>query len=141
MLDIIQSWRAKNALRKQLLAFLNEMDKNLETLYVIEQRQFILSGFLLDKWEHVKDLDLIKHQEAVKVYAAALLDFNNALKEHKTYEQWYASDIKHKTKDNAQKLHVLKNALDQKVNPLESIIITAGQAFERELLNMGLISN
>ena len=141
MMDIIKSWRTKNDLRKLLLTFLAEMEKNLETFYVIEQRQFITVGFLMDTWGQVKDLDIIKYQEAVRIYASALLDFNKLFQEYKSYEQWYSSDLKNKTNDNAKKLHALKHGLDQKIKSLELVIIPAGQALEKDLLNLGFISD
>ena len=141
MLGIIQSWRSKNNLRKQLLAFLAEIEKNLETFYVMDQRQFITVGFLMTFWEALKDLDLIKHHKAISAYAASLLDFNKTWQEYKTFEQWYSSDTQNKTPDNAKKLHGLKNSLDQKIKPLEAVIITAGQSLEKELLSLGFISD
>ncbi len=141
MLGIIQSWRAKKALREHLLAFLAEMEKNLEIYYVMDQRQFITTGFLMEVWSQAKDLEFIQRQEAIMVYAAALLDFNKAYKEHKSYEQWYSADVKNKTKENALKLHTLKLELDQRIKPLEAIIIVAGQALEQELLNLGFVAN
>ena len=43
--------------------------------------------------------------------------------------------------ENAKKLHTLKNGLDQRVKTLEPIIIKAGQILEKELLNLGFVSN
>ena len=140
MLDMIHHWRSKSILRKQLLTFLGEMEKNLEAYYVMEQRQFITAGFLMQCWPQVQDLDIIKRQEAIKAYASSLLDFNKALQEYKSYEQWYTSDVRHKDPENAKKLHGLKNTLDHKLKTLEAIIVPAGQALERELLNLGFIS-
>ena len=141
MFNAIQSWYTKNSLRKKLLSFLNEMEKNLETFYVMDQRQFIVGGYTMDVWDQVKDMDIIKNQAAVQTYVTALTDFNNAYKEYKEYEQWYSSDTQNKTNDNAKKLHALKNGLDQRIKPLEPVIILAGQSFEKELLNLGLIAS
>ena len=58
----------------------------------------------------------------------------------KTYEKWDGSDLQHRNAENAKKLHAFKNILDQKVKQLEAIIIIAGQALEKELLNLGYIS-
>ncbi len=141
MFDIIKSWRTKSLLRKQLLAFLDEMEKNLEIFYVMDQRQFIIHGYSMDVWEKVKDLNIIKSQEAIKTYAVDLIAFNNAFKEHKEYEKWYTSDVQNKNVENGKKLHDLKNKLDARIKPLEAVIIAAGQALEKELLNLGFINN
>jgi hypothetical protein len=141
MLDIIQAWRTKNMLKKQLLSFLDEMEKNLEIYYVADQRQFITSAFILDMWDKVKELDIIKKYEELKVYSTVLLDFNKSYEEYKSYEKWYSSDIQNRNNENAKKLHELKNQLNRKLGQLESIIILAGQALEKELLKLGFVSN
>jgi hypothetical protein len=141
MLDIINSWRIKYALRKKLLALLAEMEKNLEIYYVMDQRQFITGGFEMRVWDKVKDLEIIKKQKLIQVYAQALLDFNSAFNENKSFEKWYTADIKNKTPENAKKLHALKHDLDQRVKTLEAIIIPAGQALEKELLSLGFLTN
>ena len=128
-------------MKKQLLAFLDEMEKNLETFFVMDQRQFITHGFRMEAWPLVKDLDIIKKQEAITAYAGAIEEFNRLFKEQKEYEQWYVSDLKNKTSDNARKLHAMKQELDTRVKAMEAIIIPAGQALEKELLQMGFIAN
>jgi hypothetical protein len=126
-------------LRKVLFDFLAELEKNLETFYVMDQRQFITHGFLTDAWPLVRDLDIIKRHETIVKYAAAMEDFNRALKAHKEYEVWYSGDINNKTPENARKLHALKDELDRKLWSLEAVIIPAGQDLEREMLQLGLL--
>lgn len=141
MFYAIKDWQHKRQLRKNLLGLLDEMEKNLETYYVIDQRQFITNGFLMHQWENCKDIDLIKKHEAIKVYAASLTSFNEAFEEQRAYEQWYTSNMEHKTPDNAKKLHALKNGLMDRVKTIEAVIIPAGQVLEKELLNLGFITN
>jgi hypothetical protein len=140
MLDI-NSWQSKKALRTKLLNFLAEMEKNLEIYYVMDQRQFITTGFLMDNWARVKEVDFIKRQEYISAYAESLVTFNTAFEEQKAFEKWYSSDINHKTQENAKKLHALKHDLTERIKVLEPIIILAGQALEKELLNLGFITN
>ncbi len=140
MFNTIKSKFDQNTLKRKLLAFLDEMEKNLEIYYVMDQRQFVIHGFVMNLWEQVKDLDIIRKQEIIITYAQALLEFNKAFKENKDYEQWYSSDMKNKNNENAKKLHVLKDGLNQRVRTLEAIIIPAGQVLEKELLNLGFIS-
>ena len=141
MFKIIQSWQNKKNIRKNLLGFLSEIEKNLEIYYVMDQRQFITSCYLMDKWQQVKDFDILKVHPEIKLYVDCLVDFNKAYEEYKVYEQWYSSDMKNKNNENAKKLHALKDSLQVKIKTFEGIIIAAGQALERELLNLGFIDN
>jgi hypothetical protein len=141
MFNQIKSWQVNRTLKKQLLSLLNEMEKNLEIYYVMDQRQFIIHGYMMKQWENSKDLDIVKKHEAIKVYGAALSAFNQAHLEHKEYEQWYSSNMDHKTPDNAKKLHDMKNGVVARIKTLEAIIIPAGQTLEKELLNLGFITN
>ena len=126
-------------LRKNLLVFLSEMDKNLEIFYVMDQRQFITQGFILEAWDLVKNEELINKLPCMKTYAQALQSFNSLYKEHKEFEQWYSADMSRKTPDNAKKLHALKHDLDKKMKSLEAIIIPAGQDLEKEMLQLGML--
>ena len=126
-------------MRKNLFDFLAEMEKNLESFYVMDQRQFITGGFLTDIWPLVKDLGIIKRHETIIMYAKSMEEFNHALKAHKEYETWYSGNIDHKTAENARKLHALKHELDMKLNGMEAVIILAGQDLEREMLKLGLL--
>jgi predicted MPP superfamily phosphohydrolase len=141
MLKQVQSWFTQKSLKKQLLALLDEMEKNLEIYYVMDQRQFIIDGYDMKQWEYCKDLAIVKKHEAIKVYGSALAAFNQAHQEHKEYEQWFSSNLDHKTNDNAKKLHDMKNGVVARIKTLEAIIIPAGQTLEKELLNLGFITN
>ena len=141
MLKLLSDFRKKRQLKRYLLPLYEEMKKNLEIFYVMDQRQFITSGFHLVVWPLVKDLEAVKKHETITVYARALDEFNRLFKQQKEYEQWYISDLKNKTPDNARVLHSLKNDLDQKLKVMEAIIIPAGQALETELLQLGFITN
>jgi len=130
---------SEDQLRKNLFDFLAELEKNLEFFYVMDQRQFITSGFLTDIWPKVKDMDIIKRHESIAQYARATGDFNLSLKAYKEYEAWYTEDTKNKTPENSRKLHALKHELDLKLRGLEAVIIPAGQDLEREMLKLGLL--
>lgn len=141
MLRLFESWRNEKSLKEKLLAFLAEMERNLETYYVMDQRQFITHGFEMLMWEQVKDLDVVKRHTALLAYGETLAEFNRAFNEHKDFERWYSSNMDHKTQENSKKLHMLKHDLDKRVKMLEPILIMAGQALEKELLNLGFISH
>lgn len=123
--------------KKDLLAFLVEIEKNLEIFYVADQRQFITREFLSESYKTVKDQPTVRKHERIMAYANAVEVFNRSWQEHKEYEKWYASDIKNKNPENARKLHALKNGVDAQLKAMEGFIIPAGQDLERELLNLG----
>ena len=75
----------------------------------------------------------------LKQQKKAVEDFNHSFKVYKEYEAWYTGDIEHKNHENARKLHALKDELDQKFEGMEALIIPAGQALEREMLQLGLL--
>ena len=112
--------------KQDLLAFLAEMEKNLEIFYVMDQRQFITEEFLLEAWAKVKDDEMVQKHPSIASYAAALEEFNRLLKESKE-------------PDNARKLHGLKQELDKRLKGMEVLIIPAGQILEKEMLDMGLL--
>ena len=139
MLSFFKNNSKDEQLRKNLFDFLAEMEKNLEFFYVMDQRQFITSGFLTDLWPQVKEMEIIKQHESIAVYAKAAEDFNHSLKAYKEYEIWYTGDVKNKTPENSRKLHGLKAELDQKLKSMEALIIPAGQDLEREMVQLGLL--
>ncbi len=139
MIPIIVKFQQEQQMKKDLVAFLDEMEKNLETFYVMDQRQFITQGFAMRTWGAVKELACVKKHESIIVCMKALEEFNALFKEHKDFEQWYVADLQRKTPDNAKKLHGMKHELDKKLKAMESIIIPAGQALEKEMLDLGLL--
>ena len=139
MIPLFKKISGQQQLKTHVFAFLAEMEKNLEFFYVMDQRQFISHGFLHETWVLVKDLDLVKRHESVLVYIAAVEDFNRCLNAFKAYETWYASDLQHRSPENARKLHTLKHELDQKLTGMEAVIIPAGQDVEREMVQLGLL--
>jgi len=141
MFSFFKNDQKDEQLRKDLFDFLAELEKNLEFYYVMDQRQFITHGFLLDIWPRVKDMDIIKRHESIVLYARAIDGFNLSLKTHKEYETWYTADVKNKTPENARKLHALKHELDQNLKAMEALIIPAGQDLEREMLVLGLLKS
>ena len=139
MFSIFNRNSKEQQLRRDIFAFWVEMDKNMELFYVADQRQFISDVFLIDLWPRVRDLDMIKRQEAILIYAKAIEDFNHAFKVYKGYEAFYSGDMKNRNPENARKLHALKHELDQKLWGMEALIIPAGQDLEREMLQLGLL--
>jgi hypothetical protein len=139
MISFLKKLGSGRGTKKDLLDFLQEMEKNLEIFYVTDQRQFITHGFLTDVWPRVKDQEPVRRHVEIAAYIRALQDFNGLYKDHKEFEQWYVSDLKNKTPDNARKLHGMKQQLDERLKTLEATIILAGQALEKELLQLGML--
>jgi hypothetical protein len=139
MISLVKKIVHQQQLKKNLLSVLAEMERNLELFYVMDQRQFITQGFLQLTWAAVKDEPIIKKHESINVYFHAIEEFNQLYKKHKEYEQWYIADIARKTPENARQLHSLKHDLDKKLKNMESVIIPAGQALEKEMVDLGLL--
>jgi len=139
MFSIFKNNSKDEQIKKNLFDFWAEMEENMESFYVMDQRQFITHGFLTDIWPRVQGIDIIKRHESIVTYAKLMEDFNNAFKAHKEYELWYTGDINNKTPESARKLHALKNELDGKLKGLEAVIILAGQDLEREMVQLGLL--
>ena len=131
----LNQWR----LKYRLIAYLNEMEKNLELFYVMDQRQFITHGFTIEVWERVKNDEIIKKHNDIVACVQAMTDFNQQFKNYKDYEQWYVGDVNNKTPDNAKKLHAMKNDLDQKLKGMDALIIPAGQTLEKEMIALGFL--
>ncbi|MBF0571405.1 MAG: hypothetical protein HQL12_05985 [Candidatus Omnitrophica bacterium] len=141
MFSIFNRNTGEKQLKKDLFAFLAEMEKNMEFFYVMDQRRFITHGFLTDSWPLVKEMDIIRRHETIFLYARAVDDFNRSLKVLKEYETWYAGDVNNKSPENARKLHALKDELNEKLKGMESAIILAGQDLEREMVKLGLLKS
>jgi len=139
MFSIFKKNSKDDQIKKNLFDFWVEMEKNMELFYVMDQRQFVISGFLTEMWPRVKGIDLVMKYESISQYAKSILDFNEALKVHKEYEAWYIGDINNKTPENSRKLHALKHDMDSKLKGMEAVIILAGQDLEREMLKLGLL--
>ncbi len=139
MLAAVKQWYNDHKMKHHLLEFLDEMEKNLETFYVMDQRQFITAGFKRSAYESVQGFDFINKSDAIKKYITTIDDFNKSFDAYKEFEQWYTSNTDHKTPDNAKKLHALKNSVDEKLKGMDAVIIPAGQDLEREMLKLRII--
>jgi len=72
MFSLFKKKSSDEQLRKNLFDFHAEMEKNLEFFFVMDQRQFITHGFLIDAWPSVKEMDAIKRHESIAKYAEAM---------------------------------------------------------------------
>ena len=63
--QICRRWQIK----KSLLPLLDEMEKNLEKYYVMDQRQFIESGFGMEAWARAQKLQDFNFDDRLKHYA------------------------------------------------------------------------
>ena len=126
-------------MKKLLLPLLDEMERNLEKYYVMDQRQFIESGFEMDAWIKAQKLKDFNFDERLKHYAYILEEFNKFYAAFKEYERWYASDLNNKTAENAKVLHSQKQELEKRMKKLDRVIIPAGQVLEKKLLELKII--
>ena len=117
MMKFFRRFQKKRELKKNWLAFFLEVNKNLESYYVMFQLDR-LRFFNLDVWERVKNNRDLPLTSDVLRYAEILNDYNQTLKAFKDYEQWYSSDLKNKIPDNGRILHAKKDAAQEKFQGL-----------------------
>ena len=139
MISPVKKILGQRKLKKGLFAFWTEIEKNLELFYVMDQRQFITQGFFTADWQRVKGCGMLNKHEVIGACMQALEGFNRLFKEHKEFEKWYAADMSNKTKENAVKLHRMKQDLEARLKGMEAVIIPAGQALEKEMVYRGLL--
>ena len=133
MLQWWTDWRQKQGCRKILLEFYREVERNWESVHVMQQRG-VLDKFTLDVWRKVKARAELKLQHQVIDYGIPFEKYNAAMDEFKTFEQWYAADLKNKTTDNARILHDKKETASEKFKGLLDIAAQAKSILERDLV-------
>jgi hypothetical protein len=126
-------------LNKALMSFYEELKKNLEIFYVMDQRQFIDMEFRAAEWGRIKTIEEAKPMAQVQAYGAGVEDFNAFYRSFKEFEKWYAADMANKTRENAQKLHTQRSELEAKLKTMYPIICKAGEELEYKLIELGLI--
>lgn len=133
MLQWWTDWRQRQERRKILLEFYREVERNWESVHVIQQRG-VLDKFTLDVWQRVKGRPELRLERRVIDYGLPFAQFNAVMDEFKKFEQWYASDLKNKTTDNARILHDKKEAASEKFKGLLGIAAEAKDILERDLV-------
>ena len=126
-------------MKKVLMPFYEELTKNLEIFYVMDQRQFIDMEFQFVRWQQARSVMDFGFARQILDYAKELEDFNRSYRDFKEYERWYASDLKNKSPENARKLHEQKHALEQRLKQMDKVIISAGEQLELKLLELKFI--
>jgi predicted MPP superfamily phosphohydrolase len=139
MFDVLKSLTRHGRDQKALMKFYDELKKNLEIFYVMDQRQFIDMEFRAAAWGRIKDLTLTKTFPKILAYGSSVEDFNGFYRRFKEFEKWYAADMANKTKDNAQKLHTQRSELEGKLKTMYPVICSAGEELEYKLIDLGLI--
>jgi len=127
--------------KKALMAFYEEVDRNLESYYVMFQLNR-LRFFSLEQWDQVRNRPDVDWPPDVGRYAQVLADYNTTLKDFKDYEQWYSADVENKTRENGQVLHTKREAAEEKFRQgLEDLIKNAKGQVERQLMDKGIIKH
>ena len=127
--------------KKALMAFYEEVDRNLEGYYVMFQLDR-LRFFALDHWQNVRARPDVVWPHAVVRYAEVLADYNSTLQDFKTYEQWYSADVTNTTRENGQVLHDKRDEAEKKFRQgLEAVIKSAKEQVERQLMDQGVIDH
>ena len=137
---MFQEFFKKRKTNKDLAVFYAEVKKNLESFYVMDQREYF-KLFMMEGWGAVKENAGLKFPSAVTDYVKALEAFNSAKDEHDRFEEFYTATMDNRTKANATVLHDKKEILKQKFQGLESVIKAAIKPLENELRLRGIIKN
>jgi len=126
-------WRGQTG-KNLIKAVCDEASRNLERYQVFEQRQFITDVFEIEACELAKISCGIDFTEEILSYASTVQDFNASLKDVKDFEEFYISDLVHKTRENAEMLHFKKEFLEEKLKRMRPIIVSAQKCLN-DLLN------
>jgi hypothetical protein len=140
MLKIFQQWKEKKAQQKLWLEFHEELAKNLESYYVMDQiGRFRF--FRMESWQKLKNSNPppVCQNTAITTYISRLEEYNSLLDDFTKYEQWYASDLNNKTPANGRILHEKREKAREKFQGLEPIIKSALHSFENHLLEVKLL--
>lgn len=134
-IPVVRNLFRQKSLRKNFLFLLwQEISRNVERYYIVDQRQFISEPFEMDAWKEARDFTSVRFPAAVVEYVAAVESFNKAFLEMKEFEETYLSSVEYKTRANAEILHARKEELQKKFDFLRPLIFTAQKAM-REMIN------
>lgn len=115
-----------------LLNFYQEVAQNWESWHVMHQRN-VFHTFSLS-WGHYLERDnASRDNQKIQTYLKVLLDYNQNMDDFEKYEQWYVSDIKNKTTDNARVLHDKREVVATKFKGLLAVIEPLKKELEQQL--------
>ena len=140
IIKFFQGLRKQQELKKHWLEFYAEVDKNLESYYVMFQLDR-LRFFNLEVWERIKNNADVRMTSDVLRYTEILNEYNKTLKNFKDYEEWYSSDLKNKIPENGRILHAKKDAAQKKFQGLENIIKRAQQNVRQQLMDLKIMKS
>lgn len=140
MLTFFRRWQEKKARQNLFLDFYEELKKNLESYYVMDQLGRF-RFFRMVTWSKLKDPEgpAILNDKMIADYIHRLEEYNSVLDDFTKYEQWYASDLNNKTPANARILHDKREEPRTKFQGLEPVIKSAIQSFEKQLCEVKLL--
>ncbi len=128
------SQKKEAVLKKRLLqSFRHEIEMNLENYHVMDQLS-CPKPFFVKAWQVLKDSPDIVLDPAVLAYGKALEDFNCAFEDFLKYQEWYSTDIDHKTQANARMLNDKKDHVNDLLRGLGPIIQLALNNFSQKVV-------
>jgi hypothetical protein len=139
MLKTIQEFRRSLRLKKTLLPFYQEVRRNLEIYYVMDQRQFFDQTFHLEAWGNIREVPDLTITDRTRTYAERLESFNEAFREYRDYEEWFNADPERKTRDNSAVFHKKKQAVTEAFKGLGALIKDVFEHLEKTLEKIGLL--
>ena len=140
IMKFFQGLRKQQELKKHWLEFYVEVDKNLESYYVMFQLDR-LRFFNLEVWERIKNNADVRMTSDVLRYTEILNEYNKTLKSFKDYEEWYSSDLKNKIPENGRILYAKKDEAQEKFQRLENIIKRAQQNVRQQLMDLKIMKS
>jgi len=87
-------------IKKAWLAFYAEAQKNFEQFHVMDQLNRF-RRFQQDVYKSIKNNDDFKLDQIMLDYTNAVEQYNDIFDDYHKFEEFYGSDVKNKTKDNA----------------------------------------
>jgi hypothetical protein len=106
-------FKNKKVPERSLLAFWDEINRNLEKYYVVEQRQFIADPFESEVFDRLEARLAEIFSGEFTDYGMAVRAFNQEYLAVKAYEAFYASSADRKTREHALVLHEKQEALER----------------------------
>lgn len=132
MLPWWKNFKHEQDIKRTLLNFYHEMEQNLESVYVMQQRG-VLEKFRLESWQQLQDRQDIPLPAETIDCVKELEVYNRLMTDYKNFEQWYAAELERKTPDNARTLHHKREAVAQKFQGMLAVVKPAKEILEAHL--------
>ncbi len=121
MLRFFKELAAQKKADQNLLDLYYEVAQNWENWHVMHQRN-VLDKFKLEANAPVRTDVRINANLKFGEYVKKFTEYNHSMDEFRIFEQWYISDIKNKTTENARVLHSKRETAAAKFKGLLAVV-------------------